>query len=289
MVYALAAAVCYGTASVLQAAAARDAEPGSGAGVDPVLLVHALRNRGYVLGLALDTLGFLLQVVALRSIPLYAVSAALAASLAVTAVVATRLLALRLSGAEWGAVVTVCAGLTMVGLASGAAGSGAGPAALRGCLIGAALVLLLAGVLANRLPERGRALLLGTGAGVGFGIVAVAVRLIDSFALPGLLADPALYAVVLGGVTGFLLLTSAYRYGPVTVATAGMVLAETLGPALVGLEWLGDRPRDGLQWLAFVGFGAAVTGALALARFGEPATGRRPPGGPGGLSRGRRG
>lgn len=59
--------------------------------------------------------------------------------------------------------------------------------------------------------------------------------------------------------------------GSVTVATAGMVLAETAGPAVVGVVWLGDRPRDGLQWPAVAGFVAAVVGALVLTRFGGAA------------------
>ncbi|MBO0917205.1 hypothetical protein J1C73_23725, partial [Streptomyces laculatispora] len=93
MICALGSAVCFGTASVLQAVAARAAaEPGSGgAGVDPALLLRALRQWRYVAGLALDGLGFVLQIIALRSLPIYAVGAALAASLAVTAVVAARL------------------------------------------------------------------------------------------------------------------------------------------------------------------------------------------------------
>ncbi|GHD11717.1 hypothetical protein GCM10010313_35180 [Streptomyces violarus] len=56
----------------------------------------------YLVGLALDGLGFVLQIVALRSVPIYAVGAAPAASLAVTAVVAARLLEVRLSRMEWG-------------------------------------------------------------------------------------------------------------------------------------------------------------------------------------------
>ncbi|GGZ37050.1 hypothetical protein GCM10010387_33920 [Streptomyces inusitatus] len=272
MVCALASACCFGTASVLQAIAARAVEAGSGSGVDPVLLLRALRQWRYAAGLALDGLGFLLQIVALRSIPLYAVSASLAASLAVTAVVATRLLDARLTAAERAAVATVCAGLAMIALSSGPEGNRAGPAALRWSLLCAVLLVLLAGALAGRLPGRPRALLLGLGAGAGFGVVEVAVRLIDSLTVPRVFGDPALYALVLGGAAGFLLLTSAFQRGSVTVATAGMVLAETTGPAVVGIVWLGDRPRDGLQWLALVGFMAAVAGALALTRFGDAPT-----------------
>ncbi|NEB80104.1 hypothetical protein G3I40_33585 [Streptomyces sp. SID14478] len=269
MICALGSAICFGTASVLQAMAARAAEPGSGSGVDPALLMRALRQWRYVAGLGLDGLGFVLQVVALRSLPIYTVGAALAASLAVTAVVAARLLQVRLSGAEWSAVGAVCAGLAMLGLASGAEGERAGSDALRFAMLGVAVGVLAMGAGAGRLPGRGRALALGLGAGLGFGVVEVSVRLIDDAAPGALLTNPATYALLVGGGAAFLLLTSALQRGSVTVATAGMVIGETVGPALVGVVWLGDRTRSGLEWLAVAGFAVAVAGALALARFGE--------------------
>ncbi|WP_330301016.1 hypothetical protein [Streptomyces sp. NBC_00503] len=269
MVCALGAAVCFGTASVLQAVAARAAEPGTGSGVDTALLLRALRQWRYLAGLGLDGLGFVLQIIALRHLPIYAVGAALAASLAVTAVVAARLLRVRLSGTEWAAVAVVCGGLVMLGLSSGEEGSQAGSLALKLGLLGVAGLVLVVGAVAGGLPDRSRALALGLAAGTGFGVVEVAVRLIDEVSLSAL-SNPALYALLLGGGSAFLLLTSALQRGSVTVATAGMVLGETLGPAAVGVAWLGDRTREGLTWLAITGFAVSVAGALALARFGEP-------------------
>ncbi|MFF5001288.1 hypothetical protein ACFY3G_00540 [Streptomyces phaeochromogenes] len=285
MVCALGAAVCFGTATVLQAIAARAAarepeSPGSPAGssagssggasgVDAALMLRALREWRYIAGLALDGVGFVLQIAALRSLPIYTVGAALAASLAVTAVVAAWLLHVRLSGLEWGAVAVVCAGLAMLGLASGEEGDKTGSTALKYAMLGTAVVVLLLGALAGRLPDRGRALALGLGAGFGFGVVEVSVRLIDGLTPSALFTNPATYALLLGGGAAFLLLTSALQRGSVTTATAGLVIGETIGPAVVGVVWLGDRTREGLAWLAVLGFAVAVAGALVLARFGE--------------------
>ncbi|WP_370269029.1 hypothetical protein [Streptomyces sp. V4I8] len=269
MVCALGAAVCFGAATVLQAVAARAASAQGGRGGEAGVLLRALRQWRYLAGLALDGLGFVLQVVALRSLPIYAVSAALASSLAVTAVVAARLLRVRLRRSEWAAVGVVCAGLAMLGLASGAEGDRDGSDALRFAMLGVALGVLGVGLAGGRLPERGRGLVLGLAAGFGFGVVEVAVRLIDSVGVPELVANPATYALLLGGGAAFLALTSALQRGSVTVATAAMVIGETIGPALVGVVWLGDRTREGLAWLAVLGFVVAVAGALALARFGE--------------------
>lgn len=187
MICALGAAVCFGTASVLQAVAARAAEPGTGSGVDPALLLRAARRWQYLAGLGLDATGFVLQIIALRHIPIYAVGAALAASLAVTAVVAARLLRVRLSRTEWAAVAVVCAGLLMLGLSAGEEGSGTGSLALKLGLLGVAVLVLLVGMVAGRLPDGPRALVLGLGAGTGFGVVEVSVRLLDS---PGTCATP---------------------------------------------------------------------------------------------------
>lgn len=266
MVCALGSALCFGAASVLQALGARAAEPGTGSGVDVTLLWRALRQWRYVAGLGMDGVGFVLQVVALRTLPIYAVGASLAASLAVTAVIASRVLNVRLSRIEWAAVGVVCLGLAMLALASGREGhDGTDSAALQWGLLAAAFAVLAVGAAAGRLPERPRALTLGLAAGFGFGVVEVAVRLIDSVDF----ANPALYALLVGGGAAFLLLTSALHRGSVTTATAGLVLGETIGPAVVGVAWLGDETREGLGWLALLGFAVAIAGSLTLARFGE--------------------
>ncbi|MER8042435.1 hypothetical protein [Streptomyces sp. NPDC094032] len=266
MVCALGSALCFGAASVLQALGARAAEAGTGGGVDVALLWRALRQWRYVAGLGLDGIGFVLQIVALRTLPIYAVGAALAASLAVTAVIASRVLHVRLSRIEWAAVGVVCLGLAMLALASGREGhEGTDSAALQWGLLVAAFAVLAVGAAAGRLPERPRALTLGLAAGFGFGVVEIAVRLIDSVDL----TNPALYALLVGGGAAFLLLTSALHRGSVTTATAGLVLGETIGPAVVGVAWLGDQTREGLGWLALLGFAVAIAGSLTLARFGE--------------------
>ncbi|MFB7587906.1 hypothetical protein [Streptomyces sp. NPDC056169] len=266
MICALASAFCFGAASVFQAMAARAAEPGTGGGVDVALMWRALRQWRYLAGLGMDTLGFVLQIVALRTLPIYVVGASLAASLAVTAVIASRLLRVRLSRVEWTAVAVVCVGLAMLALASGREGHRDGSEALRWALLAVSFGVLLIGVAAGRLPEKPRALVLGLGAGFGFGVVEVAVRLIDGIDF----TDPVWYALLVGGGAAFLLLTSALQRGSVTTATAGAVLGETIGPAVVGVVWLGDTTREGFEWLAILGFAVAVAGSLTLARFGEP-------------------
>ena len=272
LLLALGCSVCYGTATVLQAVATRSVDAGdSDSGVDAALLLRALRQWRYLVGIGLDGLGFLLQIAALRMVPIYVVAAAIAASLAVTAIVASWLLSARLSAMEWTAVAVVCGSLAMLGLAAGPEGSGHGPPGLGWALLVVVAVVFGAGAAAGRLGDRSRALVLGLGAGAGFGVVEIAVRLIDTVdpTKATFWANPAIYALAAGGAAGFLLLTSALSRGSVTTAVAGMVVGETVGPAIVGVAWLGDQTRDGLSWMVVAGFTIAVAAALALSRFGE--------------------
>ena len=274
LLLALGTSVCYGTATVLQAVATRSVDAGSDSGVDAALLLRALRQWRYLVGIGLDGVGFVLQVAALRLVPIYVVAAAIAASLAVTAIVAAWLLSARLSTVEWTAVAVVCASLAMLGFAAGPEGSQRGPAGLRWALLAVVAAVLIAGAVGGHQGECYRALVLGLGAGAGFGVVEIAVRLIDAIdpTKAVFYTNPAVYVVIAGGLAGFLLLTSALSRGSVTTAVAGMVVGETVGPALVGVVWLGDQTRPGLSWMVVTGFAIAVAATLALSRFGEAPT-----------------
>ncbi len=268
---ALGCSVCYGTASVLQAAATRSVEAGSGSGVDTVLLLRAARQWRYLVGVGLDAVGFLLQVAALRLVPIYVVAAALAASIAVTGIASAWLLSARLSPAEWTAVGVVCASLVVLAFAAGPGHFRHAPRGLGWASLGVVTAIFIAGAVAGRLPDRPRALALGLAAGTGFGVIEVGVRLVEVIdpTKPAFYTNPALYAAAAGGAAGFLLLTSALHRGSVTTAVAGMVVGETIAPAFVGVVWLGDRARDGLGWMVIAGFVVAVSATLVLARFGE--------------------
>lgn len=92
---------------------------------------------------------------------------------------------------------------------------------------------------------------------------------LDPFALGTLLSDPALYAILIGGLGGMYLHTIALQIGSVNGATAALVVGETVVPGVVGVIWLGDSSRDGLGWMAAFGFVLAVTSAVGVAYFGQ--------------------
>ncbi|MDX3467263.1 hypothetical protein PV391_42960, partial [Streptomyces scabiei] len=143
VVFALCAAVCMGTATVLQALGARRTAVDDCRGRGRTV-VEVLRGWPFLAGAGLDTAGFAAQVVALRLVPLFLVEAAVAASLAVTAVGGTAVLGLRLRRAEWGAVALVCLGLATLAVSAGRTGDGHGDTGLRVVVLVAA-VLVVAG------------------------------------------------------------------------------------------------------------------------------------------------
>ena len=272
------AALCYGIASVMQAVAVRAASrrtPGGGpsgtalGSVDPGLVVRMLGQWRFVASLALDLIGFLAQLVALRRLPVFAVQAMVAGSLAVTAVLAAWLINVQLAWREWLAVAGVVVGVGLLGASAGAEGARAVSGPFKLALILAVVGVAGAGLAASRLAGPARTPALGAVAGLGYGVVAVAARVLPGYSPSELLRDPAAYAVVAGGVVSFMLYATALESGSVTVATAAVVLAETAPPAVIGILFLGDHTRPGLGVVAAAGFVLAVASAVLLARFGE--------------------
>jgi drug/metabolite transporter (DMT)-like permease len=268
LISALFAALCYGIASTVQAVVAQSTKDDRH-GVDPRLLVRLLGQWKYLASVALDLVGLVAQIAALRTLPLFLVQASLSASIAVTAVLAVKWFGVRLSGTEWSAVGVVCAGLALLGLSAQSEGAGQGSRAFHWWLLVAAIVLAGVGALVGRLPDAQRTPLLGLVSGLEFGALGLALRVIPNFDIHTLLTDPATYTVVVAGIAAGLFYASALQRGGVVVATAMMLIGETIPPAALGVLLLGDHARPGWTPVAIGGFVIAVGGACLLARFGE--------------------
>jgi drug/metabolite transporter (DMT)-like permease len=278
LVAAVVAAICYGVAAVMQAVAVRVASrrPANGrpsgtalGGVDPGLVVRMLHQWRFVASLGLDLIGFLAQLVALRRMPLFAVQAMIAANLAVTAVFAAWMIHIELAWREWLAVAGVVTGVGLLGSSAGAEGATGVSPEFKLSLIVAVAGIAVVGVLASRLRGPARTPILGAIAGLGYGVLAVAARVLPGFSPQELVRDPAAYALAAAGIVSFMLYATALEGGSVTVATASVVLVETIPPAIVGIMFLGDHTRPGLTGVAVLGFILAVVCAVALARFGQ--------------------
>jgi hypothetical protein len=283
LVTALAASACYGTGSVLQAvgsrrSARRDTAANSTTATTsyggPSLLstAKAVVTWEFLVGTVLDVVGFALGALAARLLPLFLSQTVISANLVITAVLGIKLLGIRLNRPEWFSVAVVCSALVLLAGAAGHEGSGPTPTSTHWWLLAASALVIGAGIAGVRWLGAKAAILAGLLSGLGFGAVGVGVRVlngVDPIAPGALLADPALYAIVTGGVGGMYLHTVALQLGSVNGATAALVVGETVVPGALGVLWLGDASRPGYGWAAMTGFVLAVAGAVAVARFGE--------------------
>jgi drug/metabolite transporter (DMT)-like permease len=267
IIMALLSAICYGLGSALQAKSASvEADTG---GVDARLLVRLAKRGPFALGMVLDVVGFVAQFVSLRYLAVFVVQAVQAGNLAVTALAAVPLLGSRLRGREWAAVAAVCVGLVLLAVAAGTERADPVHGSVRWSLLIGAVALTVLGAAVGRITARWSPIALGGVAGLGFGVLALAARVLTDLSPAHLVRDPAAYALLLGGFVSFLLYATALQRGTVTIVTAAVVIGETVLPAVIGIVVLGDRTRPGFVPVAAAGFAVAVAGALMLARFGE--------------------
>ncbi|MCX4746584.1 hypothetical protein OG455_13805 [Kitasatospora sp. NBC_01287] len=287
LVTAVAASTCYGVGSVLQAVgsrrSAREERSAEAAGAASTQVTEhggpslsstakAVVTWEFILGTVLDFVGFLLGALAARLLPLFLSQTVISANLVITALCSIKLLGIRLRRPEWTAIGVVCGGLVLLAVAAGHEGTGTEPAAAHWWLLVISIAVIGGGSLLVRRLGAGGAIMAGLLSGLGFGALGIGVRILNGvnpFDVGQLIADPALYAILVGGLGGMYLHTVALQVGSVNGATAALVVGETVVPGIVGVVWLGDAARPGLAWLGLVGFVLAVVGAVAVARYGE--------------------
>lgn len=268
---ALLACAGYGTASVLQSYAAGRSGAAAGA-VDtgPTLrsTITAMLAPIFIAGIALDLVGFAGSLVSARLIPLFLSQTIISANLVVTAVLSIFVLSVRLHRRDWTAIAIVLVALCILGATAGRLGD-RDPGAMMhwGVLVVSAIILGLGAALVRLLGQKA-AVPAGLIAGVLYGAMAVAVRVVDGLEplnVGILIADPALWAILVAGLGGFYLFTVALQIGSVNGVAAALVVGETVVPGIVGVVLLGDVSRPGYEALVVIAFIAAVGGAVALA------------------------
>ncbi|NYG08631.1 drug/metabolite transporter (DMT)-like permease [Phycicoccus badiiscoriae] len=254
----------YGIASVLQAVGTARANG-----------LAVLRQPTYVLGLGCDAVAWVASLLALRQLPLFAVQALLAGSLAVTVVLARVVLGTRMRPRD-----AVAAGVVTGTLVVLAASAGP-PSTLRtpGSFVPIMLVVLaLIAVATAAAWARPRSGALAVIAGVAFSGAALSARAVQGApATEGvgsthgavdwvaLLHEPLAWAVIGYGALGMLCYTLALEHGPVGPATAILWVVEVALPAVVGVVVLGDGVRAGWALPAVVSLVLALAACVVLA------------------------
>jgi drug/metabolite transporter (DMT)-like permease len=257
--------VGYGIGSVLQSVGARRTADATDLGG----LGRIVGQLPYLLGLGLDGVAFLANVVALQRLPLFLVQSVLVGSVGVTAILAA-VRGQRLGRRDWASLGALGAGLVL--LCVTADPRPAAPLAPPGewVLLAATVVPVTVGLVGLRLRGRVAAAVLAGGAGLAWTGVALASRAFSAEPLGwSVLAHPLVWTVVVQGVLGMVLFALALQRGDVTTVTAVTFMLELLVPSLLGLWLFGDGVLPGQAPLAVLGFVLAVGGTVALVRFAE--------------------
>jgi hypothetical protein len=272
IIWALAAAVLYGTGAALQQRQAA-ATPVQAAG-RPRLLLLLLRRPWWLVGMAVELTGFAAHAVALRSGPLTVVQMLSASSL-LFAVVTVRLLAgRRLGWTTVAAMLAVAGGIAaFVALASPAGAHAAGVPGHAGlaaaCLAACAAPLAAAGLTAT---GHRRAVLLAVAAGLadaGMAVVTMVFAHSVSGGLTGMATSWSTYALMLGGPCSLLLTQTAYQAGRPMITLPVSAVVTPVASLAAGDLLLGESARLGVLTgaLAVLAVLATLAGLAVLARM----------------------
>lgn len=270
LVLALGSSLLFGVATVWQAISVRrreaiTADSGGPSATDSASgLLRLVTDRWYVAGTGLDLVGAVAAAVALQRLPLFIVESCIAASIAVTAVIAVPVLGLRLHRREVAALAVVGIGLLLLAISSSPTDAEALSHAISWSLLAGVPVMALVAWRALRTTS---SLAMALTCGLAFSGMGLAER---TLALPTpwwhVFADPTLYALFGYGTVGVTAFASAMARGKVTTVTAVTFAVETACPSLIGILALNDAPRDGFAAVAVAGFLATVGGAIGLTR-----------------------
>lgn len=245
---ALVAAVLFGGAAVLQAIAARR---------------HGLVSWLMALVALIYLVGWGLHVVSIARLPLYLAQVGIAGSLAVTALIASRVVHEPLATRHWVAVAALIGGLGMLTGAAGEVGAEGFNTTRTVVMYAAAAVILVASLAARRVRDERGGVLLGVLGGIAYAGSPIATRSLIDPSWDVNTVAPAL-AIGVFGLMGFWLYSLGLRRASVTAVTAPLVLLETLVPSVVGVLVFGDGVRTGRWGLAAVGFVISIGAALVL-------------------------
>jgi drug/metabolite transporter (DMT)-like permease len=267
---ALAAAFFFALGLVLQEKAASEQPDET---VAAGFLVRLAREPIWLLGLAMQGVGFVAQAIALGVGRMVVVQPLLVASI-VFALPLGRLIEKRtIERAEWTGAAMVTGGLAILLITSKPAAGDDDASLLAWAVIGggAAGVAVVLFVLAKGRRPEVRAGLLGTASGILFGLGAAltktAVSLLDD-GIGAVFGDWHVYALVVVSIAAFWLEQAALQTGALAVAVATTMAFDPLSSLVFGIGLFDEALHEGL--LGYVAaaalLGVTLSGLVILAR-----------------------
>ncbi|MCU1398112.1 MAG: putative integral rane protein [Acidimicrobiales bacterium] len=263
-VAAFTTAVLYGVSAVLEDHAAK-AVPVTGASGKRAA-VKATLSPVYVIGMVLSLLAWVASLIALRSLPLFAVQAIAAGSVGVVVLLTWVRTHRRPQQRDTVLLVALAAGLIALAV-SAAPGR---PHHISGwfqvgVVLGVLAVAVAAVVASKSIGRRGSAAL-GAVSGLADGGMALCARAIHlhSHHRLHILVDPVAWSILVFAVIGVITFAGSLQRGPASVALACQQAVLTVVPSAIGLVVLGDRAKNGYIPLTVAGFLVTVIAILLL-------------------------
>lgn len=270
LILAVSAACCVGLGFVLQQNAAQQAPLSDF--LSPRLLLDLMRVPRWLGGIALMAAGMGLGAVALSRGEVSLVEPLLATNLLFALTLSRRQTRQPLGRQGWAGLALLAGGVTAFIVAGRPRSGSAVTDPLRHWLIVGALVglALLLTAYAKRSRLSWGPVLLATAAGLLYGVQDALTRVSGQrFAAGGwteLLTGWQPYAVLVLGVTGLVLVQSAFETAPLRMSLPALTAAQPLTGIACGVGFLGDRlhtDTGALAWEA-AGLAAIVTGIVLL-------------------------
>ncbi|CAM5230734.1 DMT family transporter [Streptomyces aurantiogriseus] len=270
LVLAVSAACCLGFGFVLQQNAAQKAPLGDF--LSPRLLLDLMRMPRWLGGMGLMAVGMALGAVALGNGEISLVEPLLATNLLFALALSRHQTKQPLGRQGWAGLLLLAGGVSAFIIAGEPRGGTAIDDPLRhwliiGVMVGLALLLTTYG---KRSRLSSGPVLLSLAAGLLYGVQDALTRVSgERFSAGGLvevLTGWQPYAVLALGVTGLVLVQSAFETAPLRMSLPALTAAQPLAGIICGVGFLGDRLRTdagALAWEA-AGLAAVVAGIVLL-------------------------
>ncbi|MGW6898316.1 DMT family transporter [Streptomyces sp. NBC_01718] len=270
LVLAVSAACCLGFGFVLQQAAARHAPRRDY--LSPRLLLDLMQVRSWLAGIGLMVSGMALGALALGKGEVSVVEPLLATNLLFAMALSRHRTGQRLGRQGWAGLWLLAGGVTAFLLGGRPQGGETITNALRhwlvvGVVVGIALLLT---TFAKRSQHGAAAALLAVAAGLLYGLQDALTRmsgqLLSDSGWTTLMTSWQPYAVVVLGVTGLILVQSAFETAPLRMSLPALTAAQPLAGIACGIGFLGDQVRTDVGALAWqaAGLVAIVVGIVLL-------------------------
>lgn len=240
-------------------------------GVSAVMVSTLVRRPLWWAGTGSAVVGYAFQALALAHGSLTLVAPLLMSALLFALPLSARLSGRRVSRTDWGwALLLTLALAVFVALARTRPGDYEG-SAWTAVFVAAGSAAFVGGcvLLASRVSDWRRAILLGFGVGVLFGVVAVLTKIVMQFVTEGsiakLLTSPVLYVLIAAAVAATLLQQSAFHAGSLQTSVPVMLVLEPMVAVLLGQVVLGEHLEVGTSSAVALGVAVAAMTAATIA------------------------